>query len=109
MEVKHTVTATMKAWIPDSSSISPQALQSGEIGGLYYVDSDMTSVGWTLAGEADITVRLVGTQELVDNKVMALREEAKAIRAEATAKCTQIESQIQNLLALPFDGKAGAA
>lgn len=99
-----TVTGKTKAWITDSSGVTPDNLAKGKIDGLTYYPNDMVSVGWVFAGEAEITVHLVDTKTLIDNKVAALKEEAKNIRAEATAKCTKIEGQIQNLLALSFDG-----
>lgn len=102
-----TVTSKTKAWIPEHSSISPKDLLAGNLQGLIYTTSDMVSVGWTLAGEAEITLYFVGERDLIDNKVAALKEEAKNIRAEATAKCTKIEGQIQELLAISYDAPDG--
>jgi hypothetical protein len=101
-----TVTTKTKAWVTPYSGLSPDDLAHGRIGGLTYHDcTSGVPDGWTLAGEAEITVHLVDTKTLIANKVEALRQEAKAVRAEATAKCTRIEGQIQNLLALSFDGE----
>jgi hypothetical protein len=99
-----TVTEKTRAWITPHSSISPQELLNGErIEALALSSANMESCGWTLVGDAELTVHLLDERKMVDNKVEALREEAKAIRAEATAKCAHIEGQIQNLLALSFD------
>lgn len=100
-----TVTTKTKAWITPHSSVSPQDLMAGKrLEDLIFHNNSMTVAGWTFAGDAEITVAIVDEKSLVENKVAALREEAKTIRAEATAKVTKIESQIQNLLAISFDG-----
>ncbi len=63
----------------------------------------MTASGWTFAGEAEITLQLVDHKALVENKVEALKAEVKSIKAEATMKVTQIERQIQTLLAITYE------
>lgn len=98
-----TVTTAAKAWITSGSTINHKSLLSGDAEGLVYSNANMTAHGWTLAGEAEITIHLVDERELIDNKVDALKEEAKNIRAEATARCTKIEGQIQELLAITYD------
>ena len=70
------------------------------INGLTFSTSDMTRIGWTLVGTATIEVDFVSVDQMVDNKVAALRQEAISVRAEATARCTQIEGQINQLLAI---------
>jgi hypothetical protein len=100
-----TATIKTKAWVTQYSSTSPENLLAGDLRGLSYYESDMTSAGWTLVGDAEVTVTLIDKRTMIDNKIAALREEAKTVRAEATAKVTKIEGQIQNLLALSFDGE----
>lgn len=102
-----TVTAKTKAWIHQYSSYAPGSDMNDQqvINNLSFSNQDMKTGGWTYAGEAEITVTLVDEKTLVDNKVEALREEAKAIRAEATAKVTRIEGQIQSLLAISCDAE----
>lgn len=104
-----TVTKKLKAWIPDHCSLSPADLAKGEITGLYYSNNDLLSMGWTLAGEAEITVALIDERALVENKVASLREQARNIRAEATANVTRIEGQINDLLAITFDSSVTEA
>lgn len=99
-----TVTTKTKAWLTKYSATTPQQLAAGKTDGLIYSDADMTSEGWSVVGEAEITVTLFSHDQLIANKVDALRAEAKSVRAAATARVTQIESQIQNLLAISFDG-----
>jgi len=105
-----TVTTKTKAWIPGSSSASPADLLAGKrLDSIGFSSADMREYGWTEVGEAEVTITLQDQQTMVANKIDSLREEAKAIRAEAAAKVTRIEGQINDLLALSFDDKAGAA
>jgi hypothetical protein len=99
-----TVTMKTKAWITATSSLSPKDLLEGKsLDRLHFSNHDMLSAGWTFAGDAELTVTVPDEKTLIDNKVKALREEAKTIRAEATAQVTRIEGQIQNLLAITHD------
>ena len=59
--------------------------------------------GYTVIGEAEITLHVVSKEELVANKVSALRQEVKKTTAEATRKVTQLEGQINDLLAIGFN------
>lgn len=103
-----THTITTKAWITQYSTISPDDLEQGkriEDLAFYTPKKNVAPEGWTFAGEAVISFTPVDRQTLVDNKVEALKAEAAAIRAEAQAKVTRIEGQIQNLLAISYDAK----
>jgi hypothetical protein len=95
------VTIHLKAWLNSKSTLGPQDLAEGKIGGLMYNNADMSPYGYTNVGNATITLDLLDQQTLVGNKIEALRNEAANVRAEAHAKVSMIESQIQNLLALP--------
>lgn len=59
--------------------------------------------GYILMGTATATFNLVDGRAVVDGAVTALQQEAAAIRAEATAKCTAIEGKINQLLAIEMD------
>lgn len=101
------VTGKTNAWITTYSHLTPQHFANPEpemVNHLAFAEpgNDMTSAGWTLVGEATITVNFINADELIGNKVAALRAEAANIRAEATAKCTRIEDQINQLLCLEF-------
>lgn len=61
-----------------------------------------TEDGWTIIGEAEIILHVVSKEELIANKVSALRQEVKKTTAEATRKVTQLEGQINDLLAIGF-------
>lgn len=95
------IATTTQAWITESNDVTPQQLRTPEgIATLFYSPNDMSSIGWTRVGMAAITVDLVDERQLVDNKIASLREQAATLRADATAKVTRIEGQIQQLLAI---------
>lgn len=104
-----TITGTVKAWATEYSTFNPRALDKTRIDSLGFSDGDMARHGWTLVGEAEITVKLMDHDTLIGNKVEALRAEAANIRAEAMMKCTRIEEQINQLLAIEYTPAAPAA
>lgn len=94
------ITFETKAWISNYNSATPDELRTqAGAASLYYSPSNL-GADYTFAGSATVTLDLLDTRELVDNKIASLREKAKDIRAEATAKCTRIEGQIQQLLCI---------
>lgn len=99
------VTATVTAYVSPHSSLSPADLaKPGSVSNLTFwgkhMDDSAAKMGYTKVGTAQITVTLIEQNELIANKIEALKGEAAGIRAEATAKCTRIEKQIQNLLCI---------
>lgn len=98
------VTGTLSAYVSPHSSVSPKDLQKPScLQGLAFWDQGSKyplQNGYTLVGTAVITLTLASQDVIVANKIDALRNEAKGIRADATAKCTRIESQIQQLLCI---------
>ena len=100
------VTAQMHAYLPSHSKATPQDLQTekGVKALAFFADNSKywAEAGYTYIGQATVTVEVPDMRDLVNNKVASLREQAVAIRAEATAKCTEIEGQIQNLLAIEY-------
>lgn len=101
-----TVTKKVKAYINSTSKIGPQDIINGNrLHNLNFVEEglDMSGYGWTFVGNAEITLDVPDEKALIENKVAALREEAKLVKADATARVTQIEGQIQSLLAISCD------
>lgn len=100
------ITTTMYAHIQPGSTVMPQDLQTekGVRSLAFFRDHDKywAEQGYTYVGVAEVTVEVPDLRELVDHKVEALRQQEVSIRAEATAKCTAIEGQIQNLLAIEY-------
>lgn len=106
------VTTTMFAFLPSSSDATPQQLQTEKgVRQLSYFSSKdyWLGLGYAFIGEATVTLDVPDERTLVDNKVEALRQEVKATRAEASAKVTQLEGQIQNLLAIDFSPSAAGS
>lgn len=95
------ITFTTKAWISSNSRLAPEDLTTPEgAAQLHYTPHDMSSFGDTFAGVAEVTLELIDKNALIDSKITSLREQAKSIRAEATARVTKIEGQINQLLAI---------
>jgi len=106
-----TVTGKLKAWLPDHASHRDMEALRGNDGDriadvLAYTKHDMKSIGYTLIGEAEITVHIVDEQAIVENKVESLRAEKQKVLAEATNNATEIERQIQTLLAITYEPEA---
>jgi hypothetical protein len=103
-----TITGKTKAWLSESGS--PDALlgdnHGAAVSSLSFCSWDMKSVGWTYVGEATITVDIPDHDTLIGNKVESLRAEKQQILAEAQAKATQLEGQIQKLLAITYTPEA---
>lgn len=59
--------------------------------------------GWTYAGWAEVTVRMVDRADLINNKVRALDGEAQRISAEAQARIMEIRRKINSLLAIEME------
>jgi hypothetical protein len=98
------ITGSLNAYLSPYSSISPDDLSDpSAIASLSFtsgVSEYFAQHGYTLVGTAAITVTIMGKDEIISNKIDALRSEAATIRANATAKCTRIEGQIQQLLCI---------
>ena len=99
------VTGTIGAYISPHCSMTPADLEKPEsFDRLSFIGAGSAkyylSQGYTQVGTAEITVELLDRDALVESKIVALRAESATIRAEATAKCTRIEGQIQQLLCI---------
>ena len=102
-------TLKTKAWITEYCSAGPDDLaKPSGIDSMVFNTRDMATAGWTYVGTAEITVDLVDRKTLVENKVVALKEELKTVRAEAHVKEMRLNEQINNLLALSFDPSVSA-
>ncbi len=102
-----TISHTVVAWMPAHCYLTPEDLQANtprvaaSLG--YTLDSaEMGEHGWTKVGAATITLDLIDRDALLANKVDALRAEKKKVQAEATMRATELEGQIQNLLAITY-------
>lgn len=104
-----TITATIGAFITGTAYgpadlMSPHAKPESVCGSMLgYSGHDMTKYGWTRVGTAEIKVTLFDESAMVENKIEALRHEQKTVLADAQKRHTEIERQIQTLLAITFD------
>lgn len=107
-----TVTATVPAWIT-SDYFDPKLLIDGDpvivISGLtFHGTSDMTGVGWVRCGTAEITLTIHDENEVIGNKIAALKATKTAILAKAEAEATRLEGKIQELLCIEYKPNGGA-
>jgi hypothetical protein len=97
------ITTEAKAFLEKKSGVTPADLRTEEgARRLSFFRADMSAYGFLYIGKATITVEIPDEKELVENAVASLREQAAHIRAKATAECTEIEGQIQQLLAITY-------
>lgn len=75
------------------------------IGATVFAASDMTTMGWTRVGVATVELEIENENQIRQNMVGALREQKKTVLAKAQLEATQIEEQIQNLLAISYEAK----
>lgn len=108
MNAPITITATLPAWITSTRSVDRILgyVQSGKhqqaAADMFFCSGDMDkgSDPWVRVGEADITVRLVSKDTLVQNQLQTLQAELDHARAEWLTKQQQLLERISNLQAL---------
>lgn len=98
------LTSTATAWISNSCPLSPEQIlnPTGEIllKATAFTNTDMSAVGWVKIGTATIEFDLIDRNEMIDNKVVALRAEMQGVKADAQVKVQKLEDQLQSLLAI---------
>lgn len=102
------VSGTLKAWLPEHSTLSPDELHTvGAIDAMAFSLCDMRSTGWTYVGDATITVDLILTpDQLIASKIETLKAQQTKIRAETQERLNHLEGMIQNLLAIGYVAEA---
>ena len=102
------VTATMKAWLPEYSSLKPEDLHTEKaVNEMVFSTVDMKGSGWTHVGNASITVDLILTpDQLIASKIETLKAQQNKVRAEAQERVNQLEAMVQNLLAITYTPEA---
>ena len=92
------------AWLNSDSSMSPEKLLSASGDQLVLAtllsNLNMATHGYTKIGTATIEFDLIDRNEMIDNKIVALREELQSVKAEAQVKVQKLEDQLQSLLAI---------
>ena len=95
---------TITAWLSKHSRLSPEEIvnATGEqlVDSVSFTNLDMSTQGYTKIGTASIEFDLIDRNEMIDNKVIALRAELQGVKAEAQVKVQRLEEQLQSLLAI---------
>jgi len=100
------ITGKINAYITEYSDIRSESFKNPTdalIPKLYYGPANNTPKGWTLAGEATVTVELVDENTLISNKVAALRGQLQQHLADSHVTQTRLEDQIAKLLAISYE------
>jgi len=103
-----TIKGKVGAWLTDGTQagfIEGRSLndENAMIAAVRFLNVDMTSMGWTRIGSADVTLEIDNDDTIRQNMIESLREQKKSILAKAHSEATTIEERIQNLLAITFD------
>lgn len=99
------------AWLSTYSGpdeIGPAATPEQVMSAIVFTRGDSAyyrKEGYVPAGTATITLELVDGEQLVANKVDALRAEKAKVLGDAEAQAVNIERKIQKLLAIGCDAK----
>ena len=95
---------TITAWLSKHSRLSPEQILTATseqlVDSTSFTNLDMSSQGYTKIGVATIEFDLIDRNEMIDNKVIALRAELQGVKAEAQVKVQRLEEQLQSLLAI---------
>lgn len=103
--MKRTITTEVFAIASPYSRLTPEDLRSGDIAkDLLYSTNDMSgSNGYIVVGKGTVTVELYTPNDVAASQVQSLREQVKAVQAEAQLKVNRLEDQIRNLQALTYE------
>ena len=98
------ITTKTTAWVSNCCPLSPEQIlnPTGEllVKAASFTDTDMSAVGWVKIGTATVEFDLIDRNEMIDNKVVALRAELQSVKADAQVKVQKLEDQLQSLLAI---------
>lgn len=99
-----TITAEIPAYLL-STCYGPEDLKraDSDVANLLTLRNMSMAPDYVRVGTAQVTIELVSESEIVANKVQALRAEKQQTLADAQAKATRLESQIQQLLAITHE------
>jgi hypothetical protein len=67
---------------------------------LPFSNLDFSKHGYTNIGTATVEFKSIDRNEMIENKVVALRAELQGVKAEAQVKVQRLEDQLQSLLAI---------
>lgn len=97
---KHTgfeMAAPEKTAAHEFALVNPDSVKEGVLEGWWAKDG-YRHVGW-----AAISIQILPTKTMLNSAVEALQAEKQAVLADAQKRATDIEREIQNLLAISYD------
>lgn len=90
-----------------SEYCGPEVLDRDDaVSRISYFSIDMTKRGYTVIGEAVITVHIEDEDQILLNKIDALENSIVAIQAEAEKNITRVREKIQSLQAITYKAEA---
>ena len=96
--------AKTTVWLTKHSRLSPEQIATATVEQLIedvsFTNLEMSKHGYTMIGTATIEFDLIEPNEMIDNKIVALRAELQGVKAEAQVKVQRLEDQLQSLLAI---------
>lgn len=104
--MKQTITSTRQVFTNPYNTVNINDLiKSQDYEGLTLSDCDMTLCdGYSRVGTAVVVIELdVPVDEINNAQVTVLREQINQVYAAAEGKVQELESKIQNLLAISYD------
>jgi|LakMenEpi03Aug12_release.lakeMendotaPanAssembly.Ray.scaffolds.fasta_scaffold273670_3 hypothetical protein len=99
------------AWLTNNYTTIDELMKMSQdqlVEKLHPYDMEGSIEGWTLVGEAHVFIKLNTSDEMIANKVCALKAELNKTQAEAEAKCNLLRGQINNLLAIEYKHEEAA-
>ena len=98
-----TITATVPAYMNKWSSIDElmEREPANAIGSIFTGNTSDSSI-WVWIGTAGVTVEIADENEIKAGLVDSLKEAKKKIQADAEKSITEIDAQIQSLLAIEY-------
>ena len=94
------ITATVQAYISQYNSVKSLMNTSQENAISQVMLTERTLDGWVLIGSATVTLNVADDDTINGRLVETLREVQTSIKADAQKRVTEIEQQIQSLLAI---------
>ena len=97
-----TITATVQAYMSKYNSVENLEQTTPESAISQLVISTSPFDDWIRVGSASVTVELADDKEIKAGLIESLKESKKKIQAEAEKNITEIDAQIQSLLAIEY-------
>lgn len=103
-----TITNTFNVYASEYCTLTPQEMHTADSAKVadalqVWPTSWGRQAGYSLVGTAEVTMTLHDMDAVISNKVESLKEEKQRVIADAQAKATKLESQIQQLLAITYE------